>query len=87
MALAAFMRYTGKTNLGGVVAFNEPLLLTKENILTRYKSVQQKTPLLIYASLTDKIMDPAKLKNSIEYFKTIYSTNFAKYVTVNYKEK
>ena len=60
MALAAFMRYTGKTNLGGVVAFNEPLLLTKENILTRYKSVQQKTPLLIYASLTDKIMDPAE---------------------------
>ena len=34
LSLATFMRYTRAKNLGGVIAINGPLPLTKANVLT-----------------------------------------------------
>ena len=86
MALNVFMRYTGKKSLGGVVAFNSPLMLTKANILANQKSVQQKTPLFIYGSDKDRIMEPAKMKSTVSFFRSIYSSYFTKYVTSTFEK-
>ena len=81
MSLNALMRYTGKKSLGGIVAFNGSILLSKKNMLKNQKSVQQKTPIFIYGGQKDKIAEPAKIKSTVNFFKSVYSSNFSTYVT------